>query len=270
MEPRIFEKFRKIVYAQSGIYLRDGKESLVSARVAKLMRALGINSHRAYLKHVIADESGEEVIRMIDAISTNVTSFYRENEHFEFLKDKARKWLYEGAGRLRIWSAACSSGEEPYSIGITLREAAHNDFVDMKILSTDISTQILDRARRGVYKKENVKPVPPTLLKKYFDIKGNGHERQYSVKDKIKKMVIYCRLNLSSTPFPMKGPFDVIFCRNVMIYFDNEVRQKLLSEMYRLLRPGGYLIVGHAESLTGILSDFKSVKPSIYIKQRKG
>ncbi|NQT93410.1 MAG: methyltransferase domain-containing protein [Lentisphaerae bacterium] len=266
MDAAVFDKFRQIVYEKSGISLKPGKEALVSARVAKRMRALGIPDHRSYLRFVTEDESQQEFIHLIDAISTNVTSFFREAAHFDYLTTLLQGWLAGGQRRFRFWSAASSSGEEPYSMAITVLESAGRHNADIRILATDISTQILVKCTEGVYSREKVEPVPSMLRKRYFDQVRENAEVSYRVKAPLKNITVFRRLNLAEPPFPMKGPMDAIFCRNVMIYFDNRVRTKLLTEAFRLLKPGGHLFVGHAESLTGLVSPFKSVSPSVYIK----
>lgn len=267
LDRKTFERFREVVYARSGINLRDGKESLVAARVGKRMRSLGLNCYREYLNAVMEDESGDEVVQLLDAISTNVTSFFREPGHFDFLRERLTEWADAGQRRFRLWSAACSSGEEPYSIAMTMLEAlAGYGGIDAKILATDISTKVLARCSAGEYHEDKVKGVPPPQLGRYFDRRRESGENVYVVRQELKRPIVFKRLNLSAPPFPMQGPMDVIFCRNVMIYFDNGVRRKLLAEHFRLLKPGGFLMVGHAESLTGMVSEFKTVRPSIYVK----
>ncbi len=268
MNKTTFNKFRKIVYDECGISLRDNKEALVQARVAKRMRALGIDDYRAYLEFLESDKTGTELIQFLDAISTNVTSYFREPDHFQFVDKTFSQWLAEGQRRFRFWSAACSSGEEPYSLAITLQETLNGKaYVDAKILATDISTRVLDACREARYAKDKLKTVPATLKERYFE-RDIDEEKNvfYTAKSALKNLIVFKRLNLSTPPFPMRGPMDIIFCRNVMIYFDNDVRAKLLADMYRLLKPGGYLLVGHAESLTGMVSDFRVVRPSIYVK----
>lgn len=266
MDSALFNKFREIVYENSGIALGEGKEALVCARVGKRMRALGVPDYRAYLQHIKQDESREEIVQLLDAISTNVTSFFRESAHFDFVREAVSKWLAKGQRRFRFWSAACSTGEEPYSLAITLLETFGGRSVDMKILATDISTRVLAHSREGIYEAEKLKQVPSPLRERYFqrvqEVRGVG----YRVTDTLRDLVVFSRLNLATPPFPMRGPLDMIFCRNVMIYFDNAVRTRLLAEAHRLLKPGGYLIVGHAESLTGMMSNMKAVKPAVYVK----
>jgi chemotaxis protein methyltransferase CheR len=266
LEPATFEKYRALIYEKSGIALAPGKEALVSARVAKRLRALMLDDHRVYLRLLKEDESGQELIQLLDAISTNVTSFYREPLHFQMLEKIVGEWRGKGQQRFRIWCAASSTGEEPYTIAMTLREVFGTAPVDARLLATDISTKVLARAQEGIYTEERVKPVPKTLLSRYFDKRGLRDTPEYAVRQSLKDMVLFRRLNLATPPFPMRGPLDIVFCRNVMIYFDNQVRSRLLGEIHRLLKPGGYLFVGHAESLTGMVSPFKLVRPSVYWK----
>jgi chemotaxis protein methyltransferase CheR len=266
MDRTTFEQFRRIVYSKSGIALREGKEALVSARVGKRMRALGLTDHKSYLNHVVRDRSGAEIVHLLDAISTNTTSFFRESDHFRFFDEIVDGWIERGQKRFRFWSAACSSGEEPYTMALSLKEKLEDRQVDLKILATDISTRALNRGLAGEYSKDKLESIPPVTRQRYFDRAFRDDGDFYTVKDSIKKMIVFRRLNLSQPPFPMTGPLDVVFCRNVMIYFDNDVRNRLLADIYRLLKPGGYLMVGHSESLTGTNTDFQSIKPSIYIK----
>jgi chemotaxis protein methyltransferase CheR len=266
MDTATFEKFRQVVYDRSGISLGPSKEALVASRVAKRMRTLGLQEYGDYLDFVLRDRAGDEMVHLVDAISTNVTSFFREPDHFTFLSAAVKEWLGTGQRRFRIWSAAASTGEEPYTLAMTLCETIQEPGVDVKILGTDISTKVLQTCKAGVYSIAKLKGVPAELRQKYFERCHEGDEECYAVKGRLAGMVTFSRLNLSTPPFPMRGPFDLVFCRNVMIYFDNEIRRRLLREVCRLLRPGGYLMVGHAESLTGMLTDLKVVRPSVYVK----
>jgi chemotaxis protein methyltransferase CheR len=266
MDKQTFDNFRSFIYQASGITLGANKEALVCARVSKRMRATGIPDYKDYLDYVMSDNSGAEMVQLLDAISTNVTSFFRESEHFEFVSKIMERWLGAGQRRFRFWSAASSTGEEPYSLGMTLLEAAGGYGIDMKILATDISTRVLTSASAGIYGEEKLKTVPPVLRQRYFDLQRGADGTAYKVKESLRRLIVFKRLNLSTPPFPMKGPLDLVFCCNDMIYFDNEVRRRLLEEIYRLLKPGGYLIVGHAESLTGMVSRFQMFRPSIYVK----
>lgn len=257
----VFEKIRGLVHRKSGIALGDGKETLVRARLGKRMRALGITDYREYLSRVEDDPTGEELVHLLDVVSTNVTSFYREADHFQILADEVRRRTAVGQKRLRLWSAACSTGEEPYTMAMTCLGSAGAE-TELKILATDLSTQVLERARAGFYEASKVEPIPPALLERSFEREAGG----YRVRPSVRNAVSFARLNLMEIPYPMSGPFDAVFCRNVMIYFDAAGRRRVVGEIVRLLRPGGLLFVGHAESLSGWSTGLKVVGPSAYAK----
>ena len=267
MDHQTFNKFREIVYTNSGISLNDTKEAMVSARISKRMRVLGFTSHQQYLQFLLKEASGNEITHFLDVISTNVTSFFREPSHFAFLSSVVSKWIEKGKRRIRIWSAAASTGEEPYSIAMTLLDSCGQRNLDMRILATDISTSALAKAQDGVYPSVVVEGVPESYKKLFFVSEKQHADVFYRVQDQLKKMVVFRRMNLSNPPFPMAGQLDMVFCRNVMIYFDNSVRMRLISEIYRLLQPSGYLLTGHAEGLTSIQTELKCLEPSIYQKQ---
>ncbi|MCP4644833.1 MAG: protein-glutamate O-methyltransferase [bacterium] len=266
MDQETFQKFCALIYEKSGITLKEGKESLVSARIGKRMRANNIDNPRDYLRFIIEDKSGVELVHMIDAISTNLTYFFREPAHFDVLRSLFTRWKAEGQLRYRVWCAAASTGEEPYSLAMTILDVLGEGRSDTRILATDISTQVLQKCRDGVYDRERLKNVPPGLRERFFDLKKDAGGARYSAKPALRDMLVFKRLNLSTPPFPMRGPLDVVFCRNVMIYFDNPVRQNLIEQIFKLLKPGGYLMVGHSESLTGIQHRFKTVQPAVYLK----
>lgn len=263
MDARTFRRISAIVYCQAGIALGERKEALVAARIGKRMRQLGIKRYSEYLRVVEDSPEDGEVVNLINAITTNVTSFFREQPHFDRLATWLARWRDDGQTRFRIWSAASASGEEPYSLAIVARELLPSD-ADVRILATDISTHALEEAVVGVYDRQDIEPVPAEWARRHFRAEAGG--ARWRVTPALKALIRFARLNLSQPPYPMRGPFDVIFCRNVMIYFDDAVRIRLLEECWRLLRPGGYLVVGHSESLTGMLSRFRPVEPSIYVK----
>lgn len=265
-DKEIFDRIRELVYKRSGIKLDTSKESLIRARVGKRMRALGLSNHAEYLKQVIESNDENEIVHLLDAISTNVTSFFRDSDHFNLLRILLKEWIASGQRRFRIWSSACSSGEEPYSIAMTVLDSIGGNF-DTKILATDISTRVLDKAQMGIYEAEKTYQIPEDFIEKYFDKINNLNSVSYKVKPVLRNMIVFKRLNLSETPFPMQGPMDVIFCRNVMIYFDQNTRRRLINEIFRLLKPNGYLFVGHAESLIGLTNGFRTIKPSVYLKE---
>jgi chemotaxis protein methyltransferase CheR len=215
---------------------------------------------------VKADPDGEEMVQLLDAISTNVTSFFREPAHFDRIAELFAGWLKQGQRRFRFWSAACSTGEEPYTLAMTLAEVLGGQDVDLKILATDISTKVLQKAADGAYPESKLTGIPAGLRGRYLERESAGGEPIWRMKDSIRNRIVFKRFNLSTPPFPMQGPMDVVLCRNVMIYFDNQVRQGLINEIHRLLKPGGYLMVGHSESLTGIAGAFGTAGPSVYLK----
>lgn len=269
LDRRSYDEFRALIYDRAGITLREGKESLVTARVSKRMHQLGLTAVVDYIAHVRADRSGEEMVLLLDAISTNTTSFFREPAAFDHLRKAVGGWLARGQRRLRIWCAAASTGEEPYTLAMVLLEVLREHRlsvreVDLAILATDISTRVLERCRAGLYSDQVMRPVSGELKSRYFERQGEV----WRAGDGLRALLTFNRLNLAQPPFPMKGPFDMVFCRNVMIYFDGAVRTRLVGEIERLLRPGGYLAVGSAESLAGLQHGYTTVQPAIY--QTKG
>lgn len=269
MNTILFEQFRDLIYEQSGISLASSKQTLLQSRIGKRMRTLNIGQEQDYLHRIVGDQSGEEIVFLLDAISTNVTYFYREPEHFDRLKTVLQQWLSEGRSRIRLWSAACSSGQEPYTMGMVASEVIRQSGksgTDLRILATDISTKVLDAAIRGQYTEREIERVSSEDRSRYLRSAGGPQPAAYTVADELRQLITFRRLNLSQPPFPMRGPFDAIFCRNVMIYFDDPVRARLVAEMTRLLRPGGLLFIGHAESLLGITANLAAVAPSVYQK----
>lgn len=269
----LFKKFSRLVYETAGIHLHEGKKSLLQARLNKRLRATGIKTYKEYYKY-IQDNPGE-FINFLDAISTNLTYFFREPQHFEFLSKVALPEIISrkqdrGERRLRMWSAACSTGEEPYSMAMCTLEYLEENTPgvrwDFKILATDISTKVLQVAIRGQYSEERVSKVPPHLRNRFFRKVIVDGEKVYDVLPELKQIVAFRRLNLKE-PYPFKGPFEVIFCRNVMIYFDKPTQQEILARMVSYLAEGGYFFVGHSESLAGLKHDLKYVKPAVYQKK---
>ncbi|HYD52302.1 MAG TPA: protein-glutamate O-methyltransferase CheR [Gemmatimonadaceae bacterium] len=258
-----FSRIAVLVKHVAGIDLRPGKEGLVRSRLASRLRALGVTSFDDYLAHLDADASGAELVQLLDVITTNKTSFFREPEHFRLLQDEILPALAGRAAGIRVWSAGCSSGEEPYTTAIVLRESLDaRRFADARVLATDLSTRVLSRAREGVYAEEMLADVPPQLVRRHFAGASRG-DRMLRVVDATRACVRFARLNLMGR-WPMQGPFDVIFCRNVMIYFDKATQQRLVQRFTELLASGGYLFVGHSESLTGIDHGLRYVQPAVY------
>ena len=264
LNDRQFNKISRIVYDPSCIDLKSGKEALVRARLAKRLRAIGMTSVEEYMRHIESNEGANELGFMLDIMTTNKTSFFREVAHFKYMEKEILPKLKNG--KIRFWSAACSSGEEPYSIAISLMENLRRvESKDVLILATDISTRMLEKVKDAVYSEENIHDLPKVFLHKYFIKVQKNPSVFYKVKDNVRSIVRVAWLNLMEK-WPMKGTFNVIFCRNVMIYFDRSTQEKLINRFYDYLEPGGHLFVGHSEGLSGVKHNFNYVKPATYRK----
>jgi len=266
-----FQKFSRYVYDISGINLHQGKKELLKARLGKILRQRNFRSFREYYDQVVNDRSGYELILLLNSVSTNLTYFFRETEHFDFLRTKALPEIMDSKAssidnNIRLWSAGCSSGEEAYSIAIAVSEALGNmKKWWIKILATDLSTKVLAKASAGIYDEEKINTLPYELRRSYFQKGGNRWKGYLRLKKEIREKIDFQRLNFMEG-FHFIKPFDVFFCRNVMIYFDNLTREALVGKFYQNLSNEGYLFVGHAESLTGIKHHLKYVQPSVYRK----
>ncbi len=264
MEAETFKAFQQLAHARAGIFLRPGKAALVQARLAKRLRELGLSSEREYLQRLEGSGGEEELVLFLDAISTNFTHFFREADHFDALREHVHAARAAGQRRFRFWSAGCSSGEEPYTMTMVLEPELEG--CDWRILATDLSTRVLARAAAGVYEYEELAGVPAALRARYLEAatpRGDGGER-FAVARRLRERVVYHRLNLAARPYPMSGPFDAIFCRNVMIYFDLPMRAGMVKEFERLIRPRAPFFVSHSETLNGIATRFRSERPSVY------
>ncbi len=265
-------EIRDLVYAKSGIWLGENKKGLVKARLAKRIRTFNFKSFKEYQQFILKEENSDELIEVINAISTNVTSFFREPEHFQLLEQVILPEIVErkskaGQKKIRIWSAACSSGEEVYTILMILREYFRDDHSwDIRVLGTDISTKVLGIAKKGCYDQEKIKDLPVHLRKKYFNKFYDDGREIYSVSEEIKKMATFARFNLMDEKFAFQSKLDIIFCRNAMIYFDLESRKCLVKKIFDSIDKIGYFFIGHSESLIGLPSDFKIVSPAVYKK----
>jgi len=262
-----FRAISTLVKSICGIDLHDGKKELVKARLAKRIRLLRLRTFDEYITFVRDDAGGNELTTMLDSLSTNLTFFFRETMHFDYLQSHAIPRLMEqrkSQRRLRLWSAGCSTGEEPYSLAMMLLEHFPELRTwDVRILATDLSTRVLAQAREGAYDAGRVRQVPAPLAARYFV--PDAQRERFRVCDEVRSKIAFARLNLME-PWPMRGPFDVIFCRNVMIYFDKPTQETLVRRFHGLLPPGGLLMVGHSESLTGIAHTFHYVRPAVYEK----
>ncbi|HBC93787.1 MAG TPA: chemotaxis protein CheR [Pelotomaculum sp.] len=267
---REFQLISSLVNKICGITLGEKKRSLVAARLQKVLLSGGFGSFQEYYEYIIQDTSGEALLNLVDQISTNHTYFFREKEHFDFLINIALPEISKGQrnnGRrkVRIWSAGCSSGEEPYTLAMILKEYLGDNalYMDAGILATDISFSVLETAMAGIYPADKMLQVPISYRQRYFSLLKDGN---WAVKQCLKDMVLFRRLNLMSREFRFKGLFQVIFCRNVMIYFDKATRWELIEKFHRYTEPGGYLLIGHSETLDREAGLYKYIKPSIYKK----
>jgi len=268
---RDFRRVRELVKDRAGIDLGTGKQSLVYGRLARRIRALGLTSFAEYLE-LVEEPSSEEAGRFVNAITTNVTEFFRENHHFEYLARTALPALWrrlEKAGkRARFWSAGCSTGEEPYSLAMVLREnMPASPGWDIKILATDLDTDVLAHAKAGLYTAERVDKVAPARLARFFEPVDGGDA--YRADDSLRSLITFKQLNLMEA-WPMQGPFDVIFCRNVVIYFDDATKAKLIARYRDLLATGGHLFLGHSESLAGASLGLEPCGRTIHRKLPQG
>ncbi|MBW8038798.1 MAG: protein-glutamate O-methyltransferase CheR [Planctomycetes bacterium] len=271
LSDRDFRKISDLVYKHCGINLHTGKKELVRARLAKRLRLGKFKTFQQYMKHVLKDKTGKEFSVLVDSLSTNLTSFFREAQHFEFLRSQFLPAMLEQKRKkhnfkIRAWSAGCSSGEEPYSMAITLLEAVKGKGRwDTKVLATDISTSMLEIAKTGIYDSERIKPVPSLQKQKYLVSHRKNKQKVFEVRKCLRDDVIFTYLNLMND-WPIKGPLDFIFCRNVMIYFDKTTQECLINRFWDLLDSGAVLFTGHSESLTGVKHKFKYIQPTIYMK----
>ncbi len=265
-----FGLFSRLIHEKAGINIQAHKKALVKGRLVKRLRSLGFKSFKQYYDYTVHDKTGDEITTMLDEISTNVTQFFREIHHFDFMRDEVIPELKSrvknrSLDKVRVWSAACSSGEEVWSLIMTFLESFPEIADrDLMILGSDISTKVLALAEAGVYPNEKVDALQKVFKLRYFESAGDDKQR---IKDTIRKHSLFRRINLLSKEFPFKNPLDVIFCRNVMIYFDKTTQQTLVSKFYNHLREGGYLFLGHSEGLTGVKHDFRYIQPSVYRKE---
>ncbi len=268
LSPKDFKRISTLVRERWGLQLTERKMPLVANRLSSFVRRSDFSTVEQYLHHLEHDASEEDMLVFFDILSTNVTSFFRDRGHFDYLEREFYTGLARGntttpGRRIRIWSAGCSIGCEPYSMAMNAIESLPDlDRWDFKILATDLSNFAVEQAKAGIYDAKQVSDVPRDLFKAHFVEAGAG---KFAVSQGLRKMVQVAQLNLMGD-WPMRGPFDVIFCRNVMIYFDQPTRQNLVTRFYNLLRPGGVMAVGSAETLSGLQVPFKPVQASLYLK----
>jgi chemotaxis protein methyltransferase CheR len=273
MSDREYERLSSVIYGECGIKMPRSKKVMLEARLRKRLRALGLASFSRYCEFLFSREGLEnELINMIDVVTTNKTDFFREPRHYDFLTTVAVPGLMDlyGAGmrrELKIWSAGCSTGEEPYTIAMVLSEFRETyPAFEFMILGTDISTRVLDRAARAVYKMERADTVPSPMKKKYLLRSRDRQKNLIKIVPELRGCVRFRRLNFMAEDFGMREPMDIIFCRNVIIYFDRPTQERLLNRLYDHLIPGGYLFMGHSETLSGLRVPLVSAGPTVYRK----
>ena len=262
-----FQQLSTYIQANYGINLTDKKKTLVMSRLNKVLHELGLESYAEYIDYVKAEPSGRAISELLNRITTNHTFFFRENKHFDFFKTRILPELEvsnQHSRDLRIWSAGCSTGDEPYTITMLMMDYFKNDSVnwDLQVLGTDISRQVLEHAMYGAYERDAIKEMPEPWVKRYFH---PPKADLIQIRDEIKQNVVFRRFNLMN-PFPFKKSFHVIFCRNVMIYFDQNTKHNLIQKFYDALEPGGYLLIGHSESIDIKNTGFEYVQPAVYRK----
>lgn len=262
-----FNTLRKIVGEQTGISLSDHKRDLVYGRLTKRLRKLGLSSFDQYCD-MLVNNPGDEMEHFTNAITTNLTSFFRENHHFEYLQSLITDELlpHNLHTGLRIWSAGCSTGEEPYSIAMTLREAIPNiDRLDIRILATDLDSNVVKHAANGVYTESRIESMDKDKLRRWFH-KGKGEQAGHvKVRAELQKLITFKQLNLMQN-WPMQGQFDIVFCRNVVIYFDKPTQSVLFERFANQIKDNGHLIIGHSENLNNVTDRFSLIGKTIYRK----
>jgi chemotaxis protein methyltransferase CheR len=269
-----FARIADYINSELGIKMPESKITLIQSRLVRRVRDLGLESVEEYGEYFFTSASAEERTHFINAVTTNKTDFFREPEHFDFLARVAIPSIDRGSdaggdGRLNVWSAGCSSGEEPYTLAMVLSEHAYRFGArDFALLGTDVSTNVLDRARSGIYDEAQIAPVPAELRKKYLRRGKDDRLLMARVIPELRQKVSFHQLNFMDADYRIKNKFDVIFFRNVMIYFDKATQEAVIQKICRNLNPGGYLFVGHSESLAGLSVPVQAVKNSVFRKPR--
>lgn len=262
-----FELLSAYIKANYGINLKEEKKALVTGRLYNVLVQHDLKNFTEYFEYIQNDKTGDAVTTLINKITTNHTFFMRESEHFYYFRDKVLPYLVKRKNNkdLRIWSAGCSSGEEPYTLAMIIYEFLGKEKVlwDSKILATDISSKVLDIAKKAIYSIEKLENLPVTWKLNYFQ---KIDSENFELVDKMKNEVIFRKFNLMNENFPFKRKFDVIFCRNVMIYFDDRTKDQLVSKFYSMLEPGGYLFIGQSESLNREVTKLRYIMPAVYRK----
>jgi len=260
-----FGKISELALAYSGIVLAEHKRNMVYSRIARRVRALNLRTFSEYLDYLEHNHL-QEASNFINALTTNLTSFFRESHHFDYLKEDLLpklRFANDSSKKLRIWSAGCSIGQEVYSIAITLKQCGLPSNWDIKLLATDLDSNVVETGKAGIYPADHIDGIDEAVVKRFF--RHSADYRSVQVKDELKDMVFFKRLNLLEE-WPMSGPFDIIFCRNVVIYFNKDTQKVLFDRYADMLPMGGHLFIGHSENLNGITDRFESLGQTIYRK----
>lgn len=262
----LFRTFCALVSERAGITLHERREALVASRIFRRVRALGLRDAAEYLRLIETDRSGVEFARLLETISAHHPRFFRESGHFDDLAEAVRRWHDAGQRRFRLWSAAAATGEEAYSVGIAVLEALEGREADVRILATDPSNRSLRTASEGVYEDTAIAGLPHAVRNRYFTaVRARSYEERFSrVVPELRDLVVFKRLSLGNTPFPMRGPLDVVFCRDVLTYLERPVRERVVAEIDRLLRTDGLLFVGPSETLVAPRAAIVPVRTSVY------
>ena len=267
MSRRNFARLAAHIYAVSGIKMPETKKIMLEGRLRRRLRAVGVDTLDAYCEHLFTgDTLAAEGLHLLNAVTTNKTDFFREPAHFAYLVDHALPSLQaRGVRRVRAWSAACSTGPEPYTMAMVLDDyAARMGGPDYGILATDLDTEVLAAARAGIYPAELIDPVPAPLRQKYVMASRDPERREVRIVPRLRSAIGFARLNLMDDRYPVGEPMHLIFCRNVLIYFDKATQKKVVSQLHDCLAPGGYLLLGHSESITGLGLPLQQVANTVF------
>jgi len=270
LNTRDFRQLSAFIYDYCGIKMTDAKRSMLEGRLRKRLRATGFPTFSDYCEYLFRQDGlKDEVIYLIDVVTTNKTDFFREPNHFDFLEKTALPMLAkQGIRQPRAWSSACSTGAEPYTMAMIMAEAVEKGVIsDFSILATDLSTDVLKKAHSGIYNRDLLEPVPNAMQRKYVMQARDKYRSDVRISPKLRSKVGFARMNLMNPSYDIGAPVNIIFCRNVLIYFDKKTQTHVLTELCKCLAPGGYLMIGHSESVTGINLPVKQVANTVFLKQ---
>jgi chemotaxis protein methyltransferase CheR len=270
MDNATYEQLTAIIYRESGIVFPIEKKALLVSRLRRRLTALRLSTEEEYLAALQLDRTGEEMTRLVDVVSTNVTHFYRESEQFQDLRSIIQNYRKSGKREIKIWCAAASSGEEPYTIAFEVLDEIDPANHSVRILASDICTKVLSQAVEGSYEEHLVAKVPEEIRDRHMEMSEHNGQRLWRVRPHIRRHITFKRLNLVKFPYPLRGSIDIIYCRNVMIYFDVPTRKRVVAELERLLAPGGFLFLSQTENLLGIDHKLDRAGVSIYRKPSHG